>query len=57
VYANDLEERDGEHLFTLKVRGGGAPLPVARVSRRLVADVRREPVEPSAADQAQRRDR
>jgi hypothetical protein len=57
VHANDLEERDGEHLFTLKVRGGGAPLPVARVSRRLVADVRREPVEPSAADQAQRQDR
>jgi hypothetical protein len=42
VYANDLDERDGEHLFTLRVRGGGPPLPVARVSSSLVTGLRRE---------------
>jgi hypothetical protein len=45
VYANDVEERDGEHLLTLRVRGGGAPLPVARISSALVTAVRRKPLE------------
>jgi hypothetical protein len=44
LYANDGEERNGEYLFTLKVRGDGPPLPVARISSRLVSAVRREPV-------------
>lgn len=57
VYANDMEERDGEQLFTLRVRGGGAPLPVARISTRLVTGVRREPAQPSAGEQAQPQDR
>jgi hypothetical protein len=43
VHANDVQERDGEHVFTLNVRGDGPPLPVARISSRLVTDVRREP--------------
>jgi hypothetical protein len=53
VYANDMDERDGEHLFTLRVRGGGPSLPVARISSRLVIGVRREPAEPSAGEQPQ----
>jgi hypothetical protein len=48
LYANDLQEREGEHVFTLRVSGGGASLPVARLSSRLVTAVRREPAEHSA---------
>ena len=42
VYANDLAERAGEHVFTLHVTGDGPPLPVARLSSRLVNAVRRQ---------------
>ena len=51
VHANDLNERDGEHLFTLRVRGGGPPLPVARISSGLVTAVRREPLEERLGDE------
>ena len=53
VYANDMEERDGEHLFTLRVRGGGPSLPVARISSSLVTAVRRQPAEHVIAEQSQ----
>ena len=52
LYANDVDERDGEHLFTLRVRGDGPPLPVARISSRLVTAVRREPAEQAPAQQS-----
>ena len=51
VHANDLKERDGEHVFTLTVRGDGPPLPVARISSSLVTAVRREPIEERVADE------
>ena len=54
VYANDLDERDGEHVFTLSVRGDGPPLPVARISNRLVSAVRREPVATAAVQESER---
>jgi hypothetical protein len=53
LYANAVDERDGEYLFTLRVRGDGPPLPVARISSRLVTAVRREQSKSSAAQQAE----
>lgn len=53
-YANDLDERDGEHVFTLTVAGGRPPLPVARISSRLVTAVRREPLEEAAGHEKER---
>ena len=41
VHANDVQERDGEHVFTLTVRGGGPGLPVLQVSDSLVTSIRR----------------
>jgi hypothetical protein len=56
IHANDLDERYGEHLFTLQVRGDGPPLPVARISSRLVTAVRREPAEQVIAEPSQQQD-
>ena len=53
VHANDLDERHGEHLFTLRVRGDRPPLPVARISSGLVTSVRRETLADAATRQAE----
>jgi hypothetical protein len=55
LYANDLDERDGEHVFTLTVAGGGPPLPVARISSRLVTAVRRESASEAGSQENERR--
>lgn len=41
VYANDLVESGGEHLFTLAVASGPPHLPVLRISSRLVTSAER----------------